>query len=136
MASILYMANEVLFFTSIICGAAILCFFEFCGRVPRHSIEICIEGPFIYGLFIFGIITSVLNHGTTSIIAKWLDRITMLVSGCVMALVYELYILIIGVSVIYFVSKFCSDHIQTLLHCLVHIMATVLVIYFFIPNMN
>jgi len=120
------MANPILFVSSILCGIVL---FFFMDDLPQHSLTITIKGPFLYSVFFFGIITSIVNHGITSNIAKWLDRITMAITGSILLLFEKFQIWVLSISVIYFASKFCNDPIQTLLHCLVHMMACGLLVW-------
>jgi len=121
------MANSTLVISSIFSGVILWIFMD---DLPQHSLTITIHGHLLYHLFFLGVISSILNHGLTSNIAKWVDRIIMLITGSILFLFENMQIGVFTISVIYFASKYCDDPIQTLLHCLVHVLATGLLIWF------
>jgi hypothetical protein len=119
--------NELLLLSSIICGLVML---SFECNVPTYPVIITY----------IGIITSILNHGTSSIFCKYLDRLIIAIA----AIIYLVYVIdkkeynLIGLILLnimlYILSKYCEKETGNKIHALAHFL-TVLLFYLVIKKL-
>lgn len=122
------MANYILLISSMVCGVIHLAYilYSFIFRTP--FLPKC-----VFMTYMIGILTSIWNHGSTSQMAKWIDRI-WIYFGVLIDIHLCLFVIspqymmgcIIAYSVCYIVAKKTK---YTIFHVGTHIWATLLHIY-------
>jgi hypothetical protein len=116
--------NKCLLLSSIICGLLILIII-YKKYNPNYHI--------LYKLIIFGVITSIINHGTTNQLFKYLDRLIIMLNIIYIYSIIkykenitEIIILILAIMC-YIYSKCCNNVIiKNSFHSFSHILSVVL----------